>query len=328
MMNFILWLKMEKVLLSTKYLCFGGAGTQVVAYVGAIDGLQKYYNKEYQLMLQNLEGAVGTSSGAVMALGLLVGIEHEKLLSTCQIILGTNVAPNFDFHKFMNNYGGDDGHVIKAIIETILSIIGLSTTTTFSDFYRLTKKDFVCTATKVVDGSLMLFRHSTTPELKLADAIFMSMSLPFLFIPKTYNGEIMLDGVLSCNVPYEVFPLEESLIFYQAEHKRKTDSLKNYIHALVSVSHSQQIRDLNKKRETEKMFNERSVFINVFNSHLTMKIENDFFWKCFNTGFRTIMYKKVPDITKSMNDILLSFIKIYVSHKEAKLLLCNEVGLE
>lgn len=319
---------MEEVLLSTKYLCFGGAGTQVVAYVGAIDAIQKHYAVEYQTMLQNLKGAVGTSSGSIMALGLLVGIEHDKLLSTCQILLGTNIAPNFDFHKFMNNYGGDDGSVIKAIIETSLSVIGLSVTTTFADFYRLTKKDFVCTATKVIDGSLVLFRHATTPDLKLADAIFMSMSLPFLFTPKTYDGELMLDGVLSCNVPYEVFPLEESLVFYQSHNQRKTDSLKNYIHALVSISHSQQIKSLLDKRKTNDLFFKRSIYIQN-NLHLaTIKMENDLFWKCFNSGFQTIISKKVPELPGTICDIIIALVKFYASHKEVKSLLCNANDLE
>lgn len=320
-------MELDELLNSTKYLCFGGAGTQAICYVGAIDALQKHYRSSFESMIQNVRGAVGTSSGAIIALGMLVGIEHEKLLSSCQIVLGLNIAPNFELSKFLKEYGGDDGTVIKAVIETVLNVIGLSVSTTFSDFYRLTKKDFVCIATKVVDGSTVYFRYETTPDLKLTDAIFMSMSLPFLFVPKKYNGDIILDGVLSCNVPYEVFPIEETLVMYQTPGDRNTDSLKGYITALVSVSHSQQSAELNHKRATDATFRERSLFISSKGT-LMMTLTDNLFWSAFSTGYACIFATKFKHAVSCLSSLIFVIVKVYVSYREEESRLYSAVDLK
>lgn len=319
-------------LLQSKYACFGGAGMFAVSYVGALQALSDSYPEEYAAFVQGLEGACGTSSGSIMALCLLTQLEPETMHSACEILCDNNMAPSFEIGRFMNDYGADSGSTIRAVIENVLSFSGLSPNTTFADFYRLTRKQFVCCATKLASGAPFLFSHTNTPGVKLSDALFMSMCLPLIFAPIQYEKAFMIDGGLSCNVPHHVFPVESTLIMYQIRSENEINSLRDYMYALVSCSLSAQYIELEKKRQSDPAFHRQSIVIefkgNNATSVMRMNMSHSARDKFSNLGYAAVVCRLFPSCVDTLASILHECIMVAVHCHDARatedILLCNE----
>ncbi len=202
---------------SVKYLSLAGGGIKGIMYIGMIRALSRhipflYSGLTYTEWLQTMDGFAGSSIGALTALTMLLNLDTYKVDELMRPMLENlqSVVPRPDITGLFTNYGLDDGSSLRNIIERVLSTGGLSPKVTFLDLKRLLQKDFVVTATNAHTQTLKLFSADTTPHASVGDAIYMSMTLPFLFEPMRYEGELMLDGGLSANVP-RCFPIDSTL---------------------------------------------------------------------------------------------------------------------
>ena len=71
------------------------------------------------------------------------------------------------------------------------------------------RRKFCCVATDIHRGVPKYFSAEETPDLRVVDGIYMSMTLPFIFAPLRYNGTLYVDGALTDNIP-RCFPPEET----------------------------------------------------------------------------------------------------------------------
>ena len=248
-------------ILESRFICIGGAGTHAVSYIGAFQALKDLNPAQFDGFLHGLVGGVGTSSGAIACLCILTQLSPETMYDACNLFVDQNMAPAVDLRRFIDHYGIDDGSALRLVIDDVMSLVGLSSNTTFADFFRLTNKRFVCCATILASNTPFFFSYEQTPTAKLTDAIFMSMSIPLIFAPMSWSGNYMVDGALSCNVPWRVFPLAETFVLYQAAPDMRINSLRGYICALVCCSLSSQSREHVMERATNPTFAERSVVI-------------------------------------------------------------------
>lgn len=192
-----------------EYVCFGGAGALGIAYLGALRALTEHGG----LRLQELRGAVGTSSGALAALCICVGIsfdEFEKLVREWDM---QNLAPHVDVAMLLKSYGLDDGSVLREFVGEILVRSGLARTATFADVHRLTRRHFACTASNMNAQCCTYFDHVRTPGWLVLDAVYASMCVPMIFAPLCLEGEsVYVDGCLTNNVPLDFFPIASTLV--------------------------------------------------------------------------------------------------------------------
>ncbi|HDY8739707.1 patatin-like phospholipase family protein [Enterobacter asburiae] len=75
----------------------------------------------------------------------------------------------------------------------------------FSEHYKLTKKDLRIIATCLDDGNALEFSHLKTPDECVIKALLASGSYPIVFQPSNFNGRFIVDGGLSCNLPTYTF---------------------------------------------------------------------------------------------------------------------------
>ena len=227
---------------SCRYLCLAGAGTKCPAYLGMLEGLERYG----ELLLgqswpewtrEVMQGACGSSAGALTALSLILNIstsDIRKLLVPFVNDLSSHF--NMDLARLPDTYSIDDGESLRKIVTAVMHTGGLSESTTFECMHRLTRREFMCTATNVNKHVACTFSASQTPTVPVIDAVCASMSVPLLFKPVKIGDDLYVDGALSNNVPANYFDVTKTLVFKVPKPRRlEIKSLVDYIGGIVTI---------------------------------------------------------------------------------------------
>jgi len=220
---FVLLLASSSLFGQIKNLVFEGGGVRGIAYVGVIKSL------ESSKILDDVENIAGTSVGAISATLLSVGYnsqEIEKILSELNVrkfndgrwffIGGTN--------RMINQYGWYRGDALRAWInEKIEQKTGIAELT-FSGLNQLRiqnsrYKNLFVTATNLSEQDWEVLSYKTYPNMKIADAVRASASIPMYFTAVFMDAEgniydepqektptfVMADGGFVSNYPIHVF---------------------------------------------------------------------------------------------------------------------------
>lgn len=207
-----------------KYLSFAGGGTRGFAYIGALEALCEWYGAE--AFSREIRGCVGTSAGAVAALIAVLGMDMREMRSHIAPVLQSPhaIAPCLDLNLFLSKYGLDNGEALRSIIRNLIHVAGLSPRATLGDVYRLLGKQLVCCTTNLATGRARYLSPHSAPNMEVADAVFMSMCVPFLFTPVQHEGDLHVDGALSENVPRYFDPKETMHVLFERQTEKRTIS--------------------------------------------------------------------------------------------------------
>ncbi|AIB52113.1 UPF0028 protein YchK [Faustovirus] len=188
-----------------KNLVFEGGGVLGVSYCGVLEELHKLN------ILKNITGFAGTSVGSIVASLLACGASYNFIKSE---LMGLNLAKLTDytsdykivnFVNLINHYGLCRGDKLYNWITDMLYKLTGREKITFSDVKQLYGNDLYITGTNLSRRSVVYFHHSSHPDMQLRDAIRISTSVPGIFTPVEYKGELMVDGGVIVNFPINVF---------------------------------------------------------------------------------------------------------------------------
>lgn len=199
-------------------LVFEGAGIRGIAYSGAVKEL------EQKNILKDVQRVGGTSSGATTALLLSVGYAADE------ISFIVNSAPFKKFNdgkfffiggidRFQKYFGWYRGHKFEKWLSGIIEAKTNDANITFGELKQRGFKDLYVTGTCLNKQSLIIFSYENYSNMKVKDAIRISMSIPLYFEavfidsagtiihhPKNKNGlDIMVDGGITANFPIKIF---------------------------------------------------------------------------------------------------------------------------
>ncbi|MCX7771124.1 MAG: patatin-like phospholipase family protein [Proteobacteria bacterium] len=217
-------------------LVFEGGGIKGIAYVGALMELEK------RGILQNINRVGGTSAGAITATLVALGYNNKEIY---------NVVNNMNFEDFFDdrwgiirdiinlfkNFGWNRGKKFRDWIgELIKGKLGNSEAT----FYDLVKsekniKQLYIIGVNLSTGFAEIFSHEHTPNMCIADAVRISMSIPFIFFAIRSNNNCYCDGGLIDNYPVKLFdrmkyvevPKNARFTDYYEEHNKSIND-KNF----------------------------------------------------------------------------------------------------
>lgn len=201
-----------------KNLVFEGAGIRGIAYCGAI------IEMESADMLQQVEKVGGTSAGAIVALTIALGYSGTDVRD---IIAETNFKKFNDgqyffaggFSRLKKYFGWYRGNKFENWLEKIIIQKTGNADITFEQLHQKGFKDLYITGTCLNKQKLIIFSRETYPEMKVKDAVRISMSVPLYFEavfidkkgeiihhPKQKEGlDVMIDGGLTGNFPIRIF---------------------------------------------------------------------------------------------------------------------------
>jgi len=183
--------------MSFKSICLSGGGVNGYAHLGMLEYL--YINSHLQL----LDTIVCTSIGSVVGLLFLIGYTPTEIFNTFK---GLDISSCFKFEHVENIfdlYGIDTGEYFIAKLVDILVEKKVSPLLTFKELYKTFKKRLIVCGTNVSEHLPIYFNESTYPDMKIIDAIRISISIPLLFTPVQFENDLYVDGFLTDNYPIQ-----------------------------------------------------------------------------------------------------------------------------
>lgn len=172
-------------------LVFSGSGTRWPIFVGA------YKRIEEELKHRNMgvSQALGTSGGAILAGCIGSGLSAQQIEELCLAIMPKiyELADPSIFNLF-RKLGLLAGKKIESEIQKFLPL-------------RLSecKVPVHIVTTNFDSEQEVVFNKIKDPDLTLAKAIRMSISVPLIFAPALYKGTLYMDGGISSNFKIDAF---------------------------------------------------------------------------------------------------------------------------
>lgn len=213
-------------------LVFSGGGIRGLAFIGIIKKLQEFVKKRKNLELQdnfdiesckiplvNIKNICAVSIGSVISLMYLIGYSYIEMLEIV-LIKKFDKLKDIKIIDFIDKFGLDTGNNIIGWLKELMENKNIDGNITLMELHKKTNVNFQIMATNLNKYTLKNFNYIDTPDIKVLDAIRMSISIPLVFIPKEYEKEIYVDGCLINNYPIEVFDdnLENTLGFKLVTH--------------------------------------------------------------------------------------------------------------
>lgn len=237
-------------------LVFEGAGIRGIAYSGVIHQL------ENEGILKNITKVGGTSAGAITALMVSLGYNSSEIF---KIISDTKFQKFNDgefffiggFSRLKSRYGWYKGDEFSKWLEKIVEDKTENPEITFAELNNKGFKDLYVTATCLNKQKLLIFSADSYPQMKIKDAVRISMSIPLYFeavfidssgkLYKTQNSkkdlDTVVDGGIIGNFPIFMF---DSLYL---DPSNQSHRIPNYKTIGIRIDTDEQIQSDSLSRE-------------------------------------------------------------------------------
>ena len=173
-----------------KYLILGPSGLGIFALNG--------FMKAIEHRLDDLEEISGASSGAV--LGFLYLTQGRSMSKALDVALETpyKELAKYNLNSFITDYGFiSHTEVLKKMLEI--------SSDTFRELYDKTKIKFHVAAFCVESGKTEYFSVDSHPDLRVAETMCMTISVPFIFSTYRFNDRHYIDGGTHESLPGNPF---------------------------------------------------------------------------------------------------------------------------
>lgn len=237
-------------------LVFKGGGVLGIAYAGAIEALEK------EGVLKDVKRTAGTSAGAVSAALISLGYSSKEIVE----VLG-----NTNFKKFQDDlnplklttkYGLYRGEKLLTWLQEIIEQKTGNKHLTFAELEDQGYKTLKVFASDLNTATLTEFSLEKTPDVKIAESIRASMSIPLFFDAWKFpdekpNNHIYVDGGVLYNYPITAFEdLDKTLGFFldinEEDDGLDFNDVSSYLkHLFRTVLNAQDV-DLFKTLENDK----------------------------------------------------------------------------
>ncbi len=207
-----------------KNLVFEGGGVKGIAYVGAMEVLEK------KQILTHIKRVGGTSAGAINAVLFALGYSNKETLAILKELNFNNFMDDSwgvarDTKRLINEFGwykGDYFH--RWISQRIQNKIG-NPYATFKDLAATGKPELYIYGTNLSTRFGEIFSNEHTPSMRIADAVRISMSIPLFFTAfKNVRKDVYVDGGVLNNYPVKLFDREKYLDAKLSELNSKISS--------------------------------------------------------------------------------------------------------
>jgi|TARA_B110000444_G_C18851304_1_gene605892 predicted acylesterase/phospholipase RssA len=170
-----------------KYLILGPASMGIFALIGGL--------KARESQLVDVQEISGSSAGAILTLFLAMGMSVDEIL---EIALSINISNFFKIKlsSFFSKFGFVDMAPIK---KKLVEICGSDPT-----FAEIEMNIYISAYCLNASETVYFSRH-THPDMKVIDAVCMSMAVPFIFSCGKYNGNTYVDGGMKEECPLTPF---------------------------------------------------------------------------------------------------------------------------
>jgi len=226
-------------------IVLSGGAMKCIATLGCIEAL---YEKQGDECIRNY---IGTSAGAIICCALCIGMKPNECLSFIDECFKSPDISRFDPLEVLNilsSFGCSSGRNLDILIERLLSRGKFTKDTTFIEFTKKTGKNLVICGTNISKERAEYFCIDNTPSMPVSMALRISCSIPIIFAPVKYNGDLYCDGMVYKNIPIDYFDKSQvrnifAVNIYQKTKTIKQDSFIQYILSVIFAPQRQLIRN-------------------------------------------------------------------------------------
>jgi len=220
---------MDEIILS-------GGNLATYSFLGSLQCLIDLEN----INLNNLKCLIGTSGGAIIAFLIALNFTPSSLKDIIQKIPLSKICSlsSDKWLNFFDQYGLHDTNSFKKIFKIFLEYKNYSKNVTFREFYDQTKKQLRFTTFCLNTESIVILDYENTPNLTIIDGLMMSIAVPFLFKPISYQNRLYVDAFLIANCPVEYSKYSKSMSLNLEQSKIYNDDINivSYIRILLRSS--------------------------------------------------------------------------------------------
>jgi NTE family protein len=202
-------------------LVFKGGGVRGIAYMGALEKLDELG------IVDSIERVAGTSSGAIAAtllsfrmpvadtLALFNDLDLSRIpQKSIRDVRGKilTIANPGSYKRLFDSYGWYSSEYFYQWISQVISDkMEGNSRATFRDFDEAGFRDLYIVASNISRHRPEIFSLKSTPDVAVADAVRLSMSIPLYFEALRFDGsqfgqgDFYVDGGLFNNYPLELF---------------------------------------------------------------------------------------------------------------------------
>ena len=204
-----------------KYLILGPASMGIFSLIGSL--------KARENALADVREISGSSAGAILSLFLALGMSIDEILDV-SLSLDIPSFVKIRLGSFFNKYGFVDmGPIRKKLVD----ICGKDPT-----FRELDMKIYV-SAFCLNTSETVYFSKDTHPDMKVIDAVCMSMAVPFIFGCGNFDNYTYVDGGTKEEYPLTPFldkkPHEVTCIKIKMDtiYQESIDTPKQFVETLI-----------------------------------------------------------------------------------------------
>jgi predicted acylesterase/phospholipase RssA len=203
-------------------LILSGGGMKGMAELGAL------HHMESLGILQNITTIAGSSAGSTIGLLLIIGyrpVEIYHFFMNADLKKFTNI----NAYNLFNKLGLDDGKRFIFVMKKFFRAKGVDPNIKFKQLYRKTKKILIVTGACVNDKNTYYFSHETEPNMRVMDALRISVSIPIVYTPRKFKGKVFIDGGITDNYPISMFKhkIDQVIGIYVSEEKKVEEKISS-----------------------------------------------------------------------------------------------------
>ena len=191
-----------------KHLVFSGGGPIGMVEYGAL----KYLTEKKFIEYKNIESIYSISVGGII--GLIYILNYEwTWMDDFLIKRPWNKLYNISYTSYINilyEKGIFNKKVLITGLEPLFLAKNIPLNITLLEFYDLTKIEFNIFACCLNNLKQTKFNHITNPNIELLDALYISLSVPIVFVPLYINDCFYLDGGIVVGCPINQCILEKN----------------------------------------------------------------------------------------------------------------------
>ncbi len=206
-------------------LVFEGGGVKGIAYVGAMQVLEE------KGVISGIERIGGTSAGAINATLLALGYsnaEQREIIWSLDFKNFMDSSWNIfsNINRVISHFGWYKGNFFREWMGSLIARKLKNPNATFKDLKDQGRPDLYVYGTNLCTRYGEVFSIERTPDMPIAEAVRISMSIPLFFagVQKKPNG-LYVDGGCLNNYPVKLFDREK---YVHPDNLGKTAVMRPY----------------------------------------------------------------------------------------------------
>lgn len=207
------------------HLVIGGGGVKGSAIVGCLHTLFK----KNKLSYQTLEGLCGSSVGGLLCFLLNIGYTPNEL-KDIMLNIDFNQYRSINFSDIFDKWGLDNGESFMKLVGAIVKQKNSSINITFEELFQQTQKLLVITGSDLISNKAIYYNHIDNPNMKILDAIRITISYPIIFHPCILNDDkkLLIDGAI-----FDPYPMS---YFNEVDNDKKIGIFIHNQHSYIEIT--------------------------------------------------------------------------------------------